>query len=364
MQKVLRTACLAAVASALTVQQQRVTTPELASSSFLELPQVPVIFEDGAKGASAGAALIEESASASQGREGRVESLISAEQTALLSQEQALEQIAAQQAALAKQQEALKEREAKVEAEIAKKLGDASFAQVSSGSATASSSESGLGLEANLSVFQRIIQKSWKEQLISAGVYLSLTLVFGWIYGAYFTYEYPPLRKEPLVTRHGFSFGICDGFQCDPDSRICLFSFCCLPVRWADTASSPKVGYIRFWSGLFLFAILFSLNGLSYGITGLFLLILVVLNRQRIRQVYGMPNKTFETVLKDIGMWLFCIPCAAMQEAQEVEFVDPLGATAPRMMQMKGPLDGDKFLTTGSAKGGAGPGKRQHNTCC
>lgn len=71
--------------------------------------------------------------------------MLSAEQSALLSQEQvgrpgeqhlkpeALEQIAAQQASLAQQQQALREREANVEREISEKISGLD-AQVSSGS--------------------------------------------------------------------------------------------------------------------------------------------------------------------------------------------------------------------------------------
>mmetsp|Transcript_21128 Transcript_21128/g.38010 ORF Transcript_21128/g.38010 Transcript_21128/m.38010 type:complete len:351 (+) Transcript_21128:69-1121(+) len=350
MQKVL---CLAWLSAAWgLVMQQRL--PEIVGSSL----EVPVV-----RGG-AGVALLEEGTSAVQTSESRVESLLNAEQTALMSQEQALEQIAAQQASLAQQQASLKEREAKVEAEIEQKLasGAASFSQVS----TSSFSRAGLrdGLVAQVDKLKHALEKNFWSQLLSAVIYVVFVLCFGWFYGAYLTYEYPPLRKEPAVTRNAFSFGLADGCSCDPDSRIALTSFCCLPIRWADTASSPKVEFIKFWMGLFLFAILYSAVGISYGIAWFFVVALAVMNRQKIRDAYGMP-KTWSALASDIGVWFCCAPCAAMQEAMEVEFVDPLGHTIPKMIKMVNPLEPKRYdQERFSANMSQNPSLKQKNTCC
>lgn len=292
------------------------------SSSLL---QQPMSLSDGTNGLIAqptGTSLLEES-----GRQTKVQTLLGAEQAALLSQEQAIEQIAAQQASLAEQQAELKMREARVEAELAKKLAGASFSQ------TGASSYSGNGFRARVHEMGHWLMKNWKEQLIGAAVWFVVTIISGWIYGSYFTYEYPQLRKEPIITRQGFSFGIFDGYSCDPDFRVCCFSHFCLPVRWADTASSPKVGYMSFWTGLFIYTLFASLNGFSYGITGLVCLILAVRNRQHIRSKYGMPSGTVATYITDCAVWLCCIPCASMQEAMEVEFVDPQGTVVPHTVK-------------------------------
>mmetsp|Transcript_1545 Transcript_1545/g.1643 ORF Transcript_1545/g.1643 Transcript_1545/m.1643 type:complete len:95 (+) Transcript_1545:36-320(+) len=94
--------------------------------------------------------------------------MLSAEQSALLSQEQALESIAAQQASLAQQQQALKEREVKVEQEIAEKIAglDASFAQVSA------SSQSGSTLEAGLETLKKWHPQTTTEMVLPALIYI------------------------------------------------------------------------------------------------------------------------------------------------------------------------------------------------
>jgi len=330
------------------VMQQRSVLPEIASP--LEVPVT----------GGAGVALLEEGASSVQTSESRVESLLNAEQTALLSQEQALEQIAAQQASLAQSQAALKEREAKVEAEIEEKLtsGATSFSQVST------SSFNRAGAQAKLEQLKKNFQKNFTQNVISDVVYMVGILCFGWFYGAYLTFEYPPLRKEPAVTRNGFSFGLADGCSCDPDSRICLTSCFCLPVRWADTASSPKVDFIKFWTGLFLFAIFYASINITYGITYLFVVALAMANRQRIRNRYGMPQ-TFLASVKDFFSWAFCPPCAAMQEAMEVEFVDPMGHTIPKMIKMVNPLEPKRYdAERFSANTSQNASLKQKNTCC
>ncbi|CAE7697485.1 unnamed protein product, partial [Symbiodinium sp. CCMP2456] len=270
--------CFLALACGLSVEQR----PSVDASSFLAA-QV-----DGSTG-KVGASLLEVSDGSMQGRQERVETLLSAEQSALLSQEQALEQIAAQQASLAQQQQELKEREAEVEREISKKVTGlgTSLAQVSEASSSSS------GLEVGLQTVKHIIQKTWKEQLISAAVYMAIICAAGWLYGQFCTYEYASLRQEPKISRDSFSFSLIDGCRCDPDHRICLWACCFLPIRWADTASSPKVNFFRYWPGILTMTLLFSLINLSYGVTALLALLLMVANRQRIRSAYNLPHRTF-----------------------------------------------------------------------
>lgn len=331
-------------------------TPDVASS-FLE---EPVILSDATQGVVTprhGASLLEESAqsTSTRTRQAFMENMLGAQQSALFSQEQAIEQIAAQQASLAQQQADLKRREAKVEAEITKKLAGASFSQ------TGESSTSRIGIRAQARSMGEWLQKDWKAQLLFVALWLVATMFFGWAYGSYCTYEYPPLRIDPMVTRQNFSFGICDGYRCDPDVRICCFSHFCLPIRWADTASSPKVDFATFWTGLFIYTLAAALSGLSYGITGIICLALAVSNRQQIRKKYGMPSGTFGTFLADIAVWICCMPCAAMQEALEVEFVDPQDAIVHSsmrkvMQQTMGRSDADRFLANRKPD--------RQNTCC
>lgn len=296
-------------------------------------------------------------------RQARIQNLLSAEQAALISQEKAIEQIVAQQASLAQQQDQLKGQEAKVDAEMVQRLAASGIIL----SQTAESSSAGIKARSRIRRVAEWLRKDWKEQLIGSAVWGITVLIFGAIYATYFTYGYPQLRAEPLVTREGFSFGLCDGYSCDPDTRVCCSSHFCLPVRWADTASSPKIGFITFWAGLIIFTIFAALNSFSYGISGLVCLVLSVCNRQHIRARYGMPNGKFSTIAVDIAVWCCCIPCAAMQEALEVEFIDPPGmtprnsmSTPQQSMGMGSPrmsdasfLDHDRFLAN-----------QGQNTCC
>eukprot|EP00913_Durusdinium_trenchii_P022876 g21478.t1 len=203
-------------------------------------------------------------------------------------------------------------------------------------------------------------KRGWKEQLLPPVFYLLVVLVVGWVYGRHFTYPFESLRKdgEPRFSREDFSFGLFDGFSCDPDYRIFCCSCFCLPIRWADTASSPKVKFLGFWPGLALFALLIACINLSYGATVVAALALAVLNRQRIRNLYGLPHKSCSTFSMDTLTWLLCGPCAAMQEALQVEFVDsPLDSTVPQMMQMNSM---DNFLTAPATVGCRGQGSLRH----
>lgn len=164
----------------------------------------------------------------------------------------------------------------------------------------------------------------WLHQFLCIGVYLVFVVVAGWIYGlVIMDQDYASLRRRPLVSRDRFSFHLFDGFQCDPDWRICICSLLFTPIRWADTASSIKIRFLHFWPALIIFAVLLSFGFLSIGITAFLLLLIVVQQRQRIRQVYGLPYGTFATRFEDCLTWTFCGPCATMQEALEVEFIDP-----------------------------------------
>eukprot|EP00933_Yihiella_yeosuensis_P010246 TRINITY_DN1165_c5_g1_i1.p1 TRINITY_DN1165_c5_g1~~TRINITY_DN1165_c5_g1_i1.p1 ORF type:complete len:358 (+),score=91.20 TRINITY_DN1165_c5_g1_i1:87-1160(+) len=330
------------------------------------------------KGPAAGASLLEMKAGeSSAARQSRVESLVNAEQTALVTQEAALEQIAQQQAAMAKQQAELKIESEKVFEMVSDSLKKPE--QKSSLIQVASSQSS--GLKVVMDKLNRVKDaKVWKAQLISGVVYLVLVIIAGWIYGAYFTYEYPPLKypAAPRVPGGGFSFGIFDGFRCDPDMRIFCCSSFCVPVRWADTASSPKVGFVKFWSGLFLFTTMYAFIGITYSASAVILIYLGIANRQKIRQAYGMDHSSASSYAQDCAVWTACCPCAAMQEAMEVEFVDPINPPEPMSMlsSMHTPGGAGKFVAGSggpSATGNQGwlptpsapsAPRKQHGVCC
>eukprot|EP00931_Biecheleriopsis_adriatica_P049627 TRINITY_DN2870_c0_g2_i1.p1 TRINITY_DN2870_c0_g2~~TRINITY_DN2870_c0_g2_i1.p1 ORF type:complete len:391 (-),score=88.76 TRINITY_DN2870_c0_g2_i1:17-1189(-) len=172
----------------------------------------------------------------------------------------------------------------------------------------------------------------WEKQLIGSVVYVVIVLIAAFIYSSQFKYEYPRLKAEPEATRQGFVFSLFECLQCGPetpasamwrDGRILVCSCCCMPVRWADTASSSKVKFMPFWNAVVVVAILTALSGASFFVTGIVFAIFAAVHRQKIRRRYGMPNGTCETYSLDICTWMFCPCCATMQEAMEVEYVSP-----------------------------------------
>merc|ERR1719401_1178812 len=94
-----------------------------------------------------------------------------------------------------------------------------------------------------------------RHVLFSMAGHVVFMLVMGYIYVWRFTYAYNSLRRPPEPRREGFAFGLFEGFNCDPDARIFFCSLCCGAVRWADTASAPKVDFVRsFFFGLLVFS--------------------------------------------------------------------------------------------------------------
>jgi len=173
------------------------------------------------------------------------------------------------------------------------------------------------------------------ERLLGGLIYIISMLLLAYCYGLCLDYSYEPLnRPPPRVSDDDFSFGVCDGivrYPCDPDWRICVCSCCCGPIRWADTVSSRKLNFMFFWPALLLFLILEVMTGFSLIFGSLPLLILVVAGRQAIRNAYGLPSRSIETYCQDACVWVFCAPCAIMQEALQVEFIEP----APKMVKME-----------------------------
>lgn len=170
------------------------------------------------------------------------------------------------------------------------------------------------------------------ERIIGGITYVIYMVMAAYFYGTFFSYPKNDLQRQPPVSDDDFTFGLCDGitqYACDPDWRICVCSCCFGPIRWADTVASPKVNFINFWAGLLLFVLLEVLAGFSFIFGTVPLLVLLIAGRQQIRKTYGFPSGDAGTYCQDCCVWTFCTPCAIMQEALQVEFVDP-----PGMMQM------------------------------
>mmetsp|Transcript_4328 Transcript_4328/g.12477 ORF Transcript_4328/g.12477 Transcript_4328/m.12477 type:complete len:375 (-) Transcript_4328:160-1284(-) len=189
--------------------------------------------------------------------------------------------------------------------------------------------------------------ESLSSMIISAAVHILFTMIYSYIYGVCFTYAYPPMRSAPREPRRDhFTFELFHGCNCDPDWRICCCSFFCSGIRWADTMGSDKVRFLSFWPAVLLFALLQFLTGLT-GVAGFALLALGVLGRQRIREVYDLPHGDCSTCWQDCLVWLCCGPCAIMQEASQIEFVELPSVQAQDILKGS-PMEGAFPPTTGA----------------
>eukprot|EP00434_Breviolum_minutum_P032243 symbB.v1.2.028517.t1/scaffold3022.1/size65113/2 len=135
----------------------------------------------------------------------------------------------------------------------------------------------------------------------------------------------------PQAQRDHFAFGLCDGCG-HPDPRICWCSICCPTVRWAANASHPKVTLLGsgFWPSLLKMEVaiclplIFAIFGRrTFGIGSLWVLIIYIRTRHKIRQVYGLPTWTCGSCMEDICCSMFCasIGLTIMQEALQLEYV-------------------------------------------
>mmetsp|Transcript_27247 Transcript_27247/g.84831 ORF Transcript_27247/g.84831 Transcript_27247/m.84831 type:complete len:337 (-) Transcript_27247:117-1127(-) len=168
--------------------------------------------------------------------------------------------------------------------------------------------------------------------LAGASVYVVLVCCFAFIYVKYYRTEAPeegwPTRPAGMETqpKDTFHFRIfdCDGC-CGRDLSICLCGWCCMTIRWADTLSQPKVreeGSVHgFWALLLFATFCHALDEVTVGFSWLVMLIVAVRSRQKLRAVFGLEHSTVCTYCKDCLVWCCCCPCAAVQEAREVEYL-------------------------------------------
>ncbi|CAK0812162.1 unnamed protein product [Prorocentrum cordatum] len=237
------------------------------------------------------------------------ESLAQVEQRTLLAQQQALEAAVAQEERMEVELRRLEAREGRV----AQRLDRLRYLEQAS--------------DVLAQVRTRAFMGDLTAELTGAAVYVGFILLVTLLYGLVFDYEYPEVQSKPaedvLKENMGFAWNLWHGFNCDPDARICIFSCLAMPVRWADTAHKPSVQFAPFWLGLTIFTLCCALSKMTYGATYLGLLVVAVQNRQKIRESYGLDHGDNTTRVEDCLVWVCCPACATMQEAMEVEFVEP-----------------------------------------
>jgi len=129
----------------------------------------------------------------------------------------------------------------------------------------------------------------------------------------------------------GFAYGMFSmDHCCGHHANVCFCTFCCSPLRLADTYSKEPFPFIgQFWVALIIVTCLMGFGQLTFGATTFMLTVLGIYFRQQMRKQYNM-EASGTTLLFDILAWFLCPFCAVAQEARQVEFVrkpnDPVGA--------------------------------------
>merc|ERR1719491_597929 len=114
-----------------------------------------------------------------------------------------------------------------------------------------------------------------------------------------------------------FSFSL---FGCFKTPYITVMG-CCFPcLRWADTMDrgtkeqAPLLAYRKAFAA---FLTLTVLHCYTYGISSVALVVLGVWYRQKLRENYNIESGIKGSIAMDIAAWMFCQPCAIIQEARE-----------------------------------------------
>eukprot|EP00927_Polykrikos_kofoidii_P046795 TRINITY_DN40929_c0_g1_i1.p1 TRINITY_DN40929_c0_g1~~TRINITY_DN40929_c0_g1_i1.p1 ORF type:complete len:613 (-),score=75.08 TRINITY_DN40929_c0_g1_i1:104-1942(-) len=118
--------------------------------------------------------------------------------------------------------------------------------------------------------------------------------------------------KHPLPGQ--WTFHLAHFFQ---DKRLCVFSCCCGPVRWAHTVRTA--GLLGYWTAFSLFTIFSLMASVGVGIGSIPLIVMTVYYRQEIKAMFSIESYTCWSVTMDILVYTFCSVCAIIQEAREME---------------------------------------------
>lgn len=113
-----------------------------------------------------------------------------------------------------------------------------------------------------------------------------------------------------------FNSGLFNVFD---DMNICLWSFCCLPIRWADSTS--LVGLMGFFCAFglcFIGCAIGDLGGTIGGIVWLLMVIMFTAVRYKFRQAFDMEWGV-GAVFTDCLSYCFCCWCATAQDARHVD---------------------------------------------
>lgn len=167
---------------------------------------------------------------------------------------------------------------------------------------------------------ERLDTFEWRAKMAAFGAIQALLV--GILYKACIYKEYLKFREdqEDLLRHDGrWQFDLFDcSYCCGADWRICLAGWCCTSARWADTASKVQPPMMGYFMWLLVVVLLSMGSNITWGVSGAILLLIVVYNRARIRENYGINS---DGIFTDVLTWCCCSPCAVIQEARQIEYV-------------------------------------------
>lgn len=153
-----------------------------------------------------------------------------------------------------------------------------------------------------------------------------LLLALLWQYCGIFSWRSQKGYLERKSEYSGFSYGLFSLDHCykggDHHVNVCLCSWCCAPLRIADTWSKEPFAVMtrNFYVTLIVVCLLLGLGPWSGNLSLFIFFCVAVIMRQKMRQQYGMEHGNCSTYFQDCFTWWCCPCCAIAQEARQAEF--------------------------------------------
>jgi len=122
------------------------------------------------------------------------------------------------------------------------------------------------------------------------------------------------LHDRERLDRQRWRFGL---FECLEVPSLCLFSFFCAPIRWADTMR--MAGFMNFFSALALVVGLTVLGSITLGLGFVATIAVCVHFRHRMRHKYDIRSQLCGSYATDVLSFVFCPWCSIVQEARQIE---------------------------------------------
>uniref|UniRef100_A0A7S1FH86 Uncharacterized protein n=1 Tax=Noctiluca scintillans TaxID=2966 RepID=A0A7S1FH86_NOCSC len=177
----------------------------------------------------------------------------------------------------------------------------------------------GAAVESDVAFLRRMNpQKSASVSFVVIALEIFLFVTVAMIYDRYRLDNLFP--QQPSHVEGKFKYGL---FCCFEDWRLCLFTFFCWPVRWADNVDKSQTQnaswrWLTFWRALAVAVLLDVLIPVTGGFSWIFLVMLGTLFRIHLRERQGLESNAWISFVDCIS-WYWCSPCAVCQEARVIE---------------------------------------------